>query len=407
MSSVYFARYLLMPDGTILQNGGIAVEGGTISSVGSRGSLKRTSKDRIVNLGSLLLMPGCINMHTHLEESALRGYEKCDSETFAAWMAKKNSRLKSIQTDEITSAIRLTIREALANGITTIVDSSRTDISAAVLRDEPIRSWIIFEEHPEAMVAEECIQTGLQERIARSGRYEAVGVGPHALFSMAPATHKAVSAFAQHNHYLWATHLSESAEELQAFTTQSGDLHFQITRKKNWPFGKTERGPMYYAVTNSLIPNNAICFHCNYVDGQELSLLSAKNVTIVHCPQYTREIGHKPFPLDIAFRRGINICLGTESPSLDRPINLFDELFLLKQAYPHIPAAEMIRWITLNPARSLGQLKKLGSIETGKMADIIGLKIPPASSGDILEEMLQENVEIAFVMVNGEELIIE
>jgi cytosine/adenosine deaminase-related metal-dependent hydrolase len=407
MPTVYFARYLLMPTGDLLHNGGITVEGNLITSIGSRGSLKRSSKDRIVNLGDMLLMPGMINAHTHLEESILRDFPKSDTETFAAWTAKTASRIKAAADTGMAASVRLAIREALANGITTIVDSARTDASVAVLAQEPIRSQVIFELQPETIDLEQTIIADLAARIHLSGRTADIGTGPHALFSMTPDSHAEVAQFAQRNHYLWAMHLAESAEELQAFTDQSGDLYFHITRKKSWPFGKTERGPMHHAISNNLIPDNALCFHCNYCDGEELALLAGKNVSVVICYQYGREIGHKEFPLDVAFRRGVNICLGTEGPGLSRPMNLFDELFQIKQAYPHFTAPELLSWVTRNPAKALGLGDKLGSLEEGKIADIIGLRAPETAADDILDEVMREEIEVAFVMVDGEEIIID
>jgi 5-methylthioadenosine/S-adenosylhomocysteine deaminase len=406
MTTVYFARYILMPSGDIVSNGGVTIDGDTITSVGPRGALKRTSKDRVVNLGDVLLLPGLINLHTHLEESVSRGYEKDEQETFASWTAKKCSRVRSASAAEMSNTIRLAVREALANGITTIVDSSRTDRCCAILGEEPIRSWVGFEMHPESTEAEQSLETDLQKRIEGSGRTSRIAIGPHALYSLAPEAHKALIRTAAARQYLWLTHLAESAEELQAFTDLSGDLFFHITRRKSWPFAKAERGPMYYAITNNLIANNGICIHCTYVDGQELSLLAAKNVSIVLCFQYSQELGHKPFPLDVAFRRGINICLGTETPTTGRPMNLFDELYQLKTAYPHIPARDMLRWATQNPANALGCGGQLGSLEVGKKADIVGIRMPHDTQNDILEEAIREEVEIAFVLVDGEEIII-
>lgn len=405
MPTAYFSRWILLSDGNVLSNGGISIEGDRIISVGSRTSLTRSSGDRIVNLGDTLLLPGMINMHTHLEEGILRGLETGPTDTFATWNAKKNSRIKNSGSEAIAAAVRLGIREAIANGITTIVDTSRTDISSVVFKDEPIRSWLFYEVHPDSIEAENNFLYSLDKRIGLCERTENIGIGPYALFSLSPDNHKRLIQFAKKNRYLWACHMAESAEELEAFSIQSGDLYFHITRKKEWPFGKTERGPMYYAITSNLIPNGAICYHCNYTDGNELSLLSAKNVSVVHCRQYNEALEHKPFPLDVAFRRGINICLGTESPSITKPMNLFDELYRLKIAYPHISAKEMLKWATSNPAKALGRGDCLGSLEPGKLADIIGLQFPHDPKKDIIEELMEEEPQITFVMINGEEII--
>lgn len=394
-----------MPDGNILVNGGIAVEGDRISAVGPRGRLKRGSKDRAVNLGDTLLLPGFINMHTHLEEAVLRGMQKGDDETFAAWIKRRSAELIASSPGSVISSVRLAIRESLANGITTIADTSRTDIAAIVLRDEPVRTWIFHECHPENAVAQEEITATLRKRIERLHRDGNTGVAPYALFSLSPKRHKTLLETARSNGYLWSSHVAESADELQAFSTQSGDLYASITQREEWPYGKTERGSLYYALTNNLIPQHGICCHCNYMSGQELSLLTARNASIVFCPQYNQHMGHKAFPLDVALNRGINACLGTESPSSAKPMNLFDDLYLLKNQYPHVTGFQLVQMVTSNAARAL-RCTAIGALEPDKKADIIGLRFPHAPGADLLDEMILEETKVVLVIVNGEEVVV-
>ncbi|MBD3391522.1 MAG: amidohydrolase family protein [Chitinivibrionales bacterium] len=403
-ATVYFAKWILLPDGEILVNGGVAVEGARISTVGPRGKLRRTSKDRIVNLGETLLMPGLVNMHTHLEEGVLRGLHKQEEESFAVWMTRRRRAVRKAPPDTVLSTVRLGIREALANGITTVVDTSQTDISPIVLRDEPIRSWVIHETHPDSTADDDVIGT-LAKRIERSRHEGTVGAGPYALFSLTPSRHRALVDFARRNGYLWACHVAESSEELQAFSEQTGDLYGLITRKSPWPFGPPGRGSMYYAVTGNLIPNQGLCYHCNYMSGQELSLLTAKNVTLVFCPQYNDALGHKPFPLDVALGRGCNVCLGTESPESSAPMNLFDELNLVMKMYPHIPSRQLVRLVTTNAARAL-RCGAIGALAPGCAADLIGLRFPHDPRNDILDELILEEPRVVLVVVDGEEVIV-
>ncbi len=406
ISTVYFAKWILLPDGNILTNGAIVVAGDTITSIGPRSVVKRTSKDRIVNLGKRMVLPGLINIHTHLEEGVARGSVNYEESNFTSWILKKDSITRNAGPDEILSTIRLGIRESLANGITSIVDMSRTDISPIVFRDEPVRFWVFHELSSEHDKDKKEFIISLEKRIRRSKLVKRIGVAPFALFSLQPESHKILIDIAKQNQYLWSCHMAESSQELQAFSEQSGDLHFQITRKRHWPYGEAKRGSMYYAITNNLIPNNAILYHCNYVSSEELSILAAKNVSVVQCGQYSSMFGDKPFPMESALNRGVNICLGTETPVGLNSMNLFDELYHMKTLYPHIPARDMINWVTKNPARALRCSNSIGSLEVGKKADIIGVSISENPQEDLLEELFLEEPEVDFVMVNGEEVIV-
>ena len=405
--NVFYAKWLLDPAGNIVENGAVAVEGAFITSAGPRSQVRRGVQDRIVNLGDMLLLPGLINMHSHLEESVVRGFAKEDDETFSSWMAKKVSRMKQASLETMLPAIRLGVRELLTVGTTTIVDSTRNGVSIPVLKDEPIRAWVVQEVHDDDDTHVEALDRllGVRTRVMTGSDRIRPGIGPHALFSLSPLAHKSVIQAARHEECIWVSHLAESAEELQAFSEQKGDLYFQISRKRGWQYGASTMGSMYYAITQNLIPNGAILIHCNYVNGQELALLAAKNVSIVLCPHYSRLLGHKDFPLDVALSRGVSICLGTENPPDLGSTNLFDEMHLIKSNYPHIPAKELLRWATQNPARALKSADRLGNIAPGMLADMIGVSFAHDPNEDLLEELMMEYPDIRFVMVNGEEVI--
>jgi len=407
MTVIYYTRWLLMPDQTVLENGAVSVASGVITSAGRRSKVRRSSSDRVVNLDDCLLMPGFINIHTHLEESVLRGFPQAPGETFAARFSKKNTRLKSLPEPDIRSGVRLAVRESLANGITTVVDHSRLGLSGQILPDESVRAWVVQEVHAETPEQESALCESIEQGLPADQGLVRRGIAPYALFSLTPTAHRRVIDAARKRGCLWAIHMAESAEELQAFSERSGDLFFMQTRRRPWPFGSTPLGPMHCALTANLVPNGGLCVHCNYVNGYELSLLAAKHVSVAICPQYNAALGHKSFALDIALKRGLCVCVGTESVAETESYNLFDELFRLKTAYPHIPAAEMVRWVTLNPARALGVSTALGSIEEGKAADIIGVRFRHDPEKDLLEELLVQECAVAFVMVNGEELIID
>jgi len=139
----------------------------------------------------------------------------------------------------------------------------------------------------------------------------------------------------------------------------------------------------------------------------KLVLLAARQVSVVVCPAYTAAHGHKPFPLELALKRGIRVCVGTESVVDTGSLSIFDELYRLRRDYPHIGGRDVLAWATRNPAAALGLAGRLGSLAPGRFADVIGVSFPHASGADLIEELLEEEPAIHFVLVNGEEVIID
>jgi cytosine/adenosine deaminase-related metal-dependent hydrolase len=351
-------------------------------------------------------MPGLINLHTHLEETALRSVAQGPDDSFASYIVKKSARLRQADAGSVRRAVRLAARELLASGTTTVVDSSQLGISPHVLHEEPIRTWIHHEVHAGSTEEQGRILDELPTRLSAPPGPSASIVGPYALFSLSPRNHRRMIQLAREYGSPWACHVAESAEELQAFSEQSGDLYSHITRHQEWPYRTNPTGSMYYAITDNVIPNNALCFHCNYVSGHELRLLVAKQVTVVVCSRYTSLLQHKPFPMELALGRGLRVCAATESPAEAPSLSLFDELYHLKQSYPRIPARQLISFVTQNPASALGMGSRLGSLTPGKHADIIGVQFEHDPNEDMLEELLVEEPKVSFVMVNGEEVVV-
>ncbi len=399
----------MLPSGEILTNGAVAVSGSTIVSVGTRSRVRRSVGDRLVNLGEMLLLPGLINMHCHLEDGAIRGTTRNPEETFSTWIAKKASRLKQSPMESLLGAVRLGIRESLANGTTTVIDSSRSGASIVVLKEEPIRSWVIQEIHEEELVKSGEIENTLEKRRRLTADCPNVrlGLGPHSLFSLSPCSHRRLIDITRKDCTLWTSHLAESSEELQAFSEQTGDLYFYITRKRPWDYGEARMGSMHYALTQNLIPNGGVLYHCNFVGSHELSLLGTKRVSVVLAPKYNAALGHKMFPLEIALAKHVTLCVGTESIIENGSSSLFDELYHLKSNYPHIPARQLLSLVTLNPARALGMSGKVGEITPGAYADLIGVSFAHDPRENILEELLTEDPAIRFVLVGGEEVIVD
>lgn len=408
MGIIYFARWILLDSGEILHNGALSVDGNTISFIGPRSKARKSGEDQVINLGDTLLLPGLINIHTHLEDAVLGGMSKRPDETFAAWNAKKHSKINQCSKEQIGVATKLTVRELLSNGVTTVVDSSRTGYTEEILEGESIRSWVIHEFHPgDASLESEQATHFIERRLSRSeiSRIKR-GVGPYALFSVSPEIQNRFITFATHKNIPWMTHVAESAEELQAFAERKGDLFFQITRKRPWSFGETSLGSFHFALEGNLIPNKGICIHCNYAGASELEKLATLDATIVHCPTYSESMNHKSLPIDVVLKRNVRLCIGTEGEYAPGSLSLFDELYLLKQQYPHISTQEMLRWVTKNPAEALGAEDTLGSLAVGKLADIIGVRFSHDEASDLLDEMLVSDIEIALSMIDGQEVIV-
>ncbi|MFC3193057.1 amidohydrolase family protein [Marinicella sediminis] len=92
-----------------------------------------------------------------------------------------------------------------------------------------------------------------------------------------------------------------------------------------------------------------------------------------------------------AYRAGVNIAFGTDSGISQHGTNA-DEAVLMSQA--GMPNAEILVSATINAADLIGMSDQLGTLEPGKQADIIAMKVSPIKDITALKN-------ITFVMKGG------
>ncbi len=393
-TKVYFAKWILDSDFNIIENGIIVVSGDTISWVGERRSVNIPAGAIRVDLGETLLMPGLINIHTHLEQGACRYIKKEHTESFSAWEDKRRDKISGMSSEDLDSSRLLALREAISSGCTTIADFSSRPLGKT--EDDPVRMLRIKEFSSEDL---------REERLPEEEISMCTGVSPYSLYSMPTKDQNRIKKAAEENNLLWAAHAAESSEEFQAFTEKTGNLYLRATRKDPWPYKEKKGTIIEQAISERVIPDNGILIHCNYISSMDMLLLKPKNISLVVCPVYSSYAEHKQFPYEVASRSGLNICIGTEAPIPENKFDIINEFFEIKKNHPYIPVKRMLKWVTVNPAAALGISSITGRLKTGMKADITGVTFTYPGISDPAEQLVEESPEVICVISNGEEII--
>src|SRR5258708_40156049 len=157
----YRARWVLPIAGPPIEHGTVGVEDGRIAYVGpatrrpERSSLPRGAKrrgegkstggaERHVDLGDMILMPGLVNAHTHLELTAMRGFlEDLD---FRRWILRLTSAKRSVLTPQmLLDSARAGVEEGIAAGITTFADTCDSGAAMDAMLEYGVRG-IMYQE---------------------------------------------------------------------------------------------------------------------------------------------------------------------------------------------------------------------------------------------------------------------
>ena len=220
----------------------------------------------------------------------------------------------------------------------------------------------------------------------------------------------------QQDKMLLTTHLAESRAEMEMFRDGSGPLYEfmkSIGRPMNDCGNETPLGLFLDLIGSGGSPNGPrtievnrpylswIVAHLNELTESDFELLERSNSKfhVVHCPRSHNYFGHSPFAFDRLRSFGSNICLGTDSLASNESLSLFAEMRVFQKEFPSVSPEEILKMVTVNPARALRCENVLGQIRPGFEADLIA--VPCSTSTDIFEQIIPCDAPVSWWMVNG------
>jgi cytosine/adenosine deaminase-related metal-dependent hydrolase len=186
--------------------------------------------------------------------------------------------------------------------------------------------------------------------------------------------------------------LAETYEELQLLRDHTGPFVDFLKELNVWNPAGLIADPM--AVVRAL--PHGIFVHCNYLDPATPFLPTQ---TVVICPRTHAAFGHPhhPFP-----KMNVRVALGTDSLASNPDLDILAEARFLRQHYPEVAPAAILRMLTLNGAEALGFGAVTGSLTPGKSADFAVVPLPEDDRGDPRDLILDSTRPIARVMFRGE-----
>ncbi len=376
---------LLVQNGTIIpmnkrkviRQGAIAIEDKTIVEVGKTSNLKgkyRTGYEKI-DVQDKVIIPGLINTHQHAAMSLLRGY--ADDLPLQQWLEKWIWPVEEHMTphDVYTGAL-LTAIESIMGGTTTVntmyhyaTEGNEAEAFAEVgLRG--VVGHVCFswrkEEDRKAL-----------ENLARKWHNKADGlirtsVDPH-------------SPYTVDSQYM--CELRDMRENLtDKYGTPKVPLisHIHVAETSDEPAKiqenfniKLKNGIMEYLDSLGALDKHLIAAHCVALTDEDIDRMKRKYVKVSHTPISNLKLGSGISPVPKMLKEGVTVSLGTDSPCSNNNADMFQTMkiaaLLHKGANKNptlTPAKEILEMATMEGAKSLSWQEEIGSIETGKRADL-------------------------------------
>lgn len=391
----YRARWVLPVSSPPIEGGVVTVAGERIFEVGNRPS------GSFVDLGDVVLIPGLVNAHTHLEFSDIEKPLGKAGTPLPEWIRQVIGTRHRGDRDPVL-AVQKGIVESLNAGVTTLGEISTS--SASAYAGFKGSSLLAFREVIGFSLARcESVQADLEQwlQLASEANLDS-GISPHAPYTVHPMLLINLVKIACERQFPVTMHLAESREELELLSAGTGPFQQLLADRSMWDQDAIPKGskPLNYLKVLAEAPR-AVVVHGNYLDDAELAFLASHRdrMSVVYCPRTHAYFGHDPYPVKKMLDAEVNVTLGTDSRASNPDLNLLSEMRFLANQMPELPFEQILEMATADGATALGLGNETGSLSAGYLADMVA--IPCSASDDPLEVVLHSQAQPSQVVVRG------
>jgi 5-methylthioadenosine/S-adenosylhomocysteine deaminase len=402
---IWSARYVVTEDAQrhVIEDGAIAIRGDSIIEVGKLADIeqKYLTRNRI-DQPNAILAPGLINTHTHAAMSLFRGV--ANDLKLQDWLEKFifPAEAKNVDREFVRWGTRLGLLEMALSGTTTYADmyyfeeTVAEETKRAGMRGMLGQTVIGFPapdyKTPEAALAgaETFLKAYADDPLI------VPAVAPHAIYTTSDETLQAARTLADRYGKPLIIHLAETKTEFDEAVQK---------RKKTPTATLSDLG---------VLQGWTLAAHAVWLAPADFGLLRAAGTGIAHCPSSNMMLASGVAPVMKMLAAGIAVGLGTDGPAgSNNDFNMFEEMDLAAKLQKvatgdprALPAAQALEMATILAARALGMEKEIGSIEPGKRADLIGVRLDAPNAVPLYSVYPQivyalKAGDVEQVMVNG------
>lgn len=384
--TLYSAEWVLPVSSAPLRDAAVLVdEDGVIRAVGPVDTLDVGADTARVDLGSAILLPGLVNVHSHPELAGMRGL--LEDLPFHLWIPTLRRAKDGARPEEgdLAAAARWSCLEALAAGVTTLGATEDSGASLDALREAGMRGVVYREVFgPAPAQAQRALQDVMQKIEAmRASATDLVhvGISPHAPYTVSDDLFRLVAAYAAAERVHVAVHTAESEAESQLVIDGDGPFAAGLrTRGIDTP--ARAASPVALLEETGILATQPLLIHCVRLDADDVERIADNGAFVAHCPVANARLGHGIAPIVELAEAGVTIGIGSDSVASNNRIDLLEEARaaqLMQRARLRsagaLDAPTLLRMLTLDGARALRLDSHTGSLEVGKDADMCAVRL--------------------------------
>jgi 5-methylthioadenosine/S-adenosylhomocysteine deaminase len=406
---IWSGRYVITMDPSrhVIENGAVAIRGDRIVGVGRRAEIDRRFEARQrLDRPDAILAPGLINTHTHAAMALFRGL--ADDLKLQDWLNRFifPAEAKNVSPEFVRWGTRLGALEMLVGGTTTFTDMYYfEDVVAEVAKEAGMRGVLgeTIIGFPVADAKTPADSLRFTERYLTRFRGDPLvtaAVAPHAIYTNSDETLRAARALANKYGAPLIIHVAETKKEVD---DEMAKRHMSAVQALD-SLGEFQ--------------GRTVAAHCVWVNDRDMAILKARGVGVAHCPSSNMKLASGVAPVVKMRALGINVGLGTDSSAgSNNDVNMFEEMDLAAKLQKvttldpqALPATAALEMATIAGARVLGLEKEIGSLEAGKHADLIAVRLDRPNAVPLYDPVSAmvyalKAEDVRDVMVNGKPVV--
>ncbi|WP_281301551.1 MULTISPECIES: amidohydrolase [unclassified Iodidimonas] len=363
---------LVTMDGSrqVIDQGVVAIRDRLILNVGGPELAADYEPERLIDAGGDIVMPGMINLHNHVSMVAFRGLGEYEVENLLFDvmfpLEKELLNRQLIRVSARQSAIELAM-----GGVTSFADMYyHEDEVAIAVKDVGLRGVLgqtvigfpvvdSLEPYGGLAYAEDFIRKYKGDELITPA------IAPHAPYTVDKEQLLAAKAISDQYDVPMLMHLVEFPNEYEMVLERHPDM-------------ADHRSEISYLDHIGFLGPKLLAAHVLYLDDADMDLLKARGVGVAHNPKANSKGASGISPAWEMMKKGLDIGLGTDGPMSSNQMDILSVMHYvaavarlrLMDATPYTPL-ELVEMATIGGARALNRGDDLGSIEAGKLADLI------------------------------------
>ncbi len=405
-----------------IEDGAVYIEDGDIVEVGEKEDIEKKyryekkNESLILNAKGHLLMPGMVNLHTHLCNSLMRGLNLNDSDPLVSDRISKRSRWKYDKTLDLESVYYSALVgaiESVKSGVTMVFDHHS---SPNAIKDSLNSIY--------SAVSSVGIRASLSYEISdRSGKQKAIeSIEENAAFRVKTSNLPNDMIHSMIGLNSSFTVSDDTIKEIRKVIPDK-EIDFHINLAEGVEDNKDSYLRYGMSVANRLarcgiLNSNTIAAHCVNINDEDKDVLAMKNTIIVHNPESDMRNAIGKTDIKGLLGRGLTVGLGDAGFGY----NMFQQLrisYLLysdwKKEISQFFSKTISSMLLKNNYSAVFRLTgiPLGKIEEGYKADLVILDYPsptPVESGNFIEHLITAGgikSKVDYTIINGKIVVRE